>query len=87
MLADFSKQHHHFSQQMTRFQALFRKSGLAQKMLGESCKICQSPGLFGTKEHLLLVFVAILFDMFDNLEQAEGETRGVQASFSVYNFL
>jgi hypothetical protein len=56
-------------------------------MLGESCKICQSPGLFGTKEHLLLVFVAILFDMFDNLEQAEGETRGVQASFSVYNFL
>jgi hypothetical protein len=62
---------------MTRFQALFRKSGLAQKMLGGSCKICLSPDLFGTKEHLILVLVAVLFETFDELERAEEGTRGI----------
>lgn len=61
ILSEISKQHSIFSQQMTRFQALFRKSGLAEKMRGDECQICKSSGMFSTKEHLILVLVGILF--------------------------
>ena len=87
LLTEISKQHQHFNQQMTRFQALFRKSKLSQKMTGENCQLCESPGMFCTKEHLILVLVGTLYETFDEVARSDDGIRGLQISFSVYNFL
>jgi hypothetical protein len=71
VVAEISKQQQNLNQAMTRFQAHFRKSGLAEKMLGDECQICKNPGMFSIKEHLILVLVGILFETFDELARTE----------------
>ena len=72
---------------MTRFQALFKKSKLSLKMTGENCQLCESPGMFCTKEHLILVLVGTLFETFDEVARSDDGIRGLQISFSVHSFL
>jgi hypothetical protein len=72
---------------MTRFQAVFRKSGLAEKMMGGKCKICENPGPYSTREHLIIALVGILYETFAELERAENGCKGILVSFSVYNFI
>ena len=72
---------------MTRFQAVFRKSGLVEKMMGGKCKICENPGPYSSREHLIIALVGILYETFAELERAENGCRGILVSFSVYNFI
>ena len=43
--------------------------------------------MFCTKEHLILVLVGTLFETFDEVARSDDGIRGLQISFSVYNFL